>query len=288
MPLPRITALIFTTATLAAFAQPAEWTQPFPPFRIIANVYWVGTYDLSTYLITTPKGHILINTGMANTVPQIAEGVEKLGFHMADVKILTTTHGHIDHVAGLAELKRLTSNQASVVVMAEDAPLLETGGAADFRWGDDPAMRFEAVKVDRRLKNGDKIELGGTTLHAHLHSGHTKGATSFTFDVRENGKTYRVGIMNMGSINPGVKVTGMPKFPEIGQAYARTFHDQKDTHIDVFLASHASQFALHDKYKPGEAYNTTRFVDPKGYHDAVLKLEKAYQQQLDKERAQAR
>src|SRR5262249_43901929 len=152
------------------------------------------------------------------TVPQIKSGIEQLGFHLSDVKILTATHGHFDHVAGLAELKRLTG--ARLMMSEADAELLQSGGKSDFRFGDDPAARFEPVTVDRKLKNGDKIELGGVVLITHLHPGHTKGATSFTFDVRENNKTYRVGIINMGSINPGVRVSGMPNFPDIAQAYA--------------------------------------------------------------------
>jgi metallo-beta-lactamase class B len=259
-----------------------DWIKPFPPFRMIGNVYWVGTYDLSTYLITTPQGHFLINTGLVQTVPQIKAGVEQLGFKLTDVKILTATHGHFDHVAGLAELKRMTG--ASVVISEQDAELLESGAKSDFRFGDDPAARFEPVKVDRRLKNGDKIELGGVILTAHHHPGHTKGATSFTFDVRENNKTYRVGIMNMPGINPGVRVSGMPKFTEIAQAYATTFHDQKEMKIDVWLASHAAQFEMHKKYQPGGAYNPDRFVDPDGFHRAVERLEKLYRDQLAKER----
>ena len=265
-----------------SFANP-EWVKPFPPFRIVANVYWVGTWDLSTYLITTPQGHILVNTGLAETVPQIKAGIEQLGFKLSDVKILTATHGHFDHVAGLAELQRLT--HAQVVISEPDADLLETGGKSDFRFGDDPAARFEPLHVDRRLKNGDRIELGGVILTAHLHAGHTKGATSFTFDVRDAGKTYRVGIMNMPSINPGVRVSGMPKFPDIREAYARTFHDQKETKIDIFLASHASQFDLHKKYSPGDPYRADRFVDPAGFQAAVARLEKAYREQLAKEQS---
>lgn len=258
-----------------------EWTKPFPPFRIIRNVYWVGTYDLSSYLITTPAGHILINTGLADSVPQIRSGIEQLGFKLSDVKILTATHGHFDHVAGLAELKRLTG--ARLMMSEPDAELLESGAKSDFRFGDDPGARFEPVQVDRKLKNSEKIELGGVVLTAHLHAGHTKGATSFTFDVQENNRTYRVSIINMASINPGVRVSGMPKFPNIAQAYAQTFHDQREMQIDVWLASHAAQFALHKKYQPGDAYNPDRFVDPQGFQAAVAALEKIYRDQLAKE-----
>jgi metallo-beta-lactamase class B len=275
---------LLIAAAVCAGAQPTpapanpEWTKPFPPFKIIGNVYWVGTWDLSTYLIVTPQGNILINTGLAETVPLIKQGVEQLGFKLSDTKILTATHGHGDHVAGMAELKRMTG--AKMVMSEQDADVLESGGKTDFRFGDTAQARFEPVKVDERLKDGGTISLGGTTLTGHLNPGHTKGATSFTFDVREQGKTYHVGIVNMGSINPGVKVSGMPKFPDITQAYARTFHDQKEMKIDIWLASHAAQFKLHDKYQPGDAYNPERFVDPKGFHEAVERLEKIYQDQL--------
>lgn len=271
--------------SLPAFGQQdPDWTRPFPPFRIIGNVYWVGSYDLSSYLITTPQGNIIINTGVGDTAKQIKASVEQLGFKIADTKILTATHGHWDHVAGLAELKRMTG--ARLVVSEPDKELFESGGRADFRWGDDPGARFEPAKVDGTFKDNDTIALGGTVLTAHLHPGHTKGATSFTLNVQESGKTYRVVIANMASINPGVKVSGMPKYPGIGDDYARTFKAQKDMPIDVWLASHASQFDLHKKYKPGDPYNPERFVDPQGFKAALERLEKSYREQLAKERAQ--
>jgi metallo-beta-lactamase class B len=266
-----------------AAAQNADWRRPFPAFKLIGNVYWVGTYDLSTYLITTDAGHILINTGFVETVPEIQKGVEQLGFDFDDVEILTATHGHFDHVAGLAELKRLT--RARLMMSEADAALLEDGGKSDFRFGDDPDTNFAPVQVDRRLKDQDTIALGGVTLTAHHHPGHTKGATSFTMTVREGGRDYRVVIANMGSINPGVTVSGMPKYPTIGDDYARTFAAQKALPVDVFLASHAAQFGMHDKYKPGDAYDPERFVDPQGYRAAVERLERIYREQLARERA---
>lgn len=268
--------------TPPAAAQNPEWTRTFPPFRIVGNVYWVGGYDLSTYLITTPAGHILINTGVGDTAKQIAASMSELGFKVADTRILTSTHGHFDHVAGLAELKRMTG--AAVVVSEPDKELLESGGRRDFRFGDTPGAQFEPVGVDRTVKDGEKISLGGTELTAHLHAGHTKGATSFTMNVEDGGRTYRVIIANMGSINPGVRVTGMPGYPGIGQDYARTFLAQKDMKVDIWLASHASQFNLHDKYTPGAPYDPGRFVDPAGFLAAVQRLEKAYLDQLARER----
>ena len=258
-----------------------EWVRAVPPFRIIGNIYWVGTYDLSTYLITTPAGNILINTGLASTVPQIQANVEKLGFKMSDTKILTATHGHFDHVAGLAELKRKTG--AQVVMSAPDVELLESGGKVDYLFGDRPSTNFEPVKVDRSFQDGEKISLGGVELTAHHHPGHTKGAMSFTTTVSEGGKSYRVVIANMGSINPGTVLKGMPKYPGIGADYAKTFASQKDMQVDVFLASHASQFGLYKKYQSGDSYKAGRFVDPQGFHAEVERLEKAYRAQMERE-----
>jgi metallo-beta-lactamase class B len=276
-------AAILLQGPAANGQNPDTWTRPFAPFKLIGNIYWVGSYDLSTYLVTTPQGHILVNTGVGDTAQQIKSGVEQLGFKMADVKILTATHGHWDHVAGLAALKKMTG--AALVVSEPEKELLESGGKTDFRFGSVEGSWFEPVKVDRTFKDGGTVSLGGTVLTAHLHPGHTKGATSFTTEVRENGKTYRVVIANLGSINPGVTVTGMAAYPGIQQDYARTFASQKAMTIDIFLASHASQFRMHEKYKAGDPYIPERFVDPKGFLDAVERLEKAYLDQVLKERA---
>jgi metallo-beta-lactamase class B len=282
--------LLFLAIGGTALAQPqnaapqnADWTRPFPPFRMIANIYWVGSYDLSTYLITTPQGNILINTGVGDTAQQIKASVEQLGFKIADTKILTATHGHFDHVAGMADLKKMTG--ARLIVSEGDKELLESGGKADFRFGETPGARFPPVTVDQTFKDGEKIALGGTELTAHHHPGHTKGATSFTLTVQEAGRSYRVIIANMPSINPGVTVSGMANYPKITEDYARTFRAQKELNSDVWLASHAAQFGMHEKYKPGDPYNPDRFVDPKGFQAAVQKLEQAYLEQLAKERS---
>ena len=259
-----------------------EWTRPFAPFRIVGTIYWVGSYDLSSYLITTPAGNILINTGIGDTAQQIKKNVEQLGFTMSDTKILTATHGHFDHVAGLAELKSMTG--ARVLIADQDRSLLETGGKTDFAFGTSPSAQFPPVQVDGTFKEGDTISLGGTTLTVHRHAGHTRGATSFTTTVVESGKTYRVGIVNMGSINPGVRLVTRPSYPGIADDYAKTFLAQKDLRLDIFLASHASQFGLHEKHAPGDAYNPERFVDPKGYLEGVQKLETVYLAQVAKER----
>jgi len=275
-----ITAVLLLMPSIVAAQKPVQvpfdpdWVKPFPPFHVIGNIYYVGTWDLASYLITTPEGNILINSGMSETVPQIIQGIETLGFKIGDVKLLLATHAHFDHVAGLAELKRRTN--AKIILSQEDAELFQSGGKSDFFFGNSPKAHFNSAPVDRTLADGEKITLGGTTLTAHLHPGHTKGATSFTTTLQENGKTYRVGIMNMGSINDGVNVAGMPGFPDIEAAYRKTFRDQKALDIDIFLASHAGQFNLHRKYQPGDRYDSERFVDPSGYRAAVARMEASF------------
>ncbi|MBM3780958.1 MAG: subclass B3 metallo-beta-lactamase [Acidobacteria bacterium] len=259
-----------------------DWTRPMAPFRMVGPIYWVGSHDLSTYLITTPAGHILINTGIADTADQIAKGIVQLGFSLADVKVLTATHAHYDHAWGLAELKRRT--KARVVVNRADRELFASGGKTDYLWASRPEMHFEPVPIDDTFTDGGTISLGGVTLTAHHHPGHSKGATSFTLTVRENGRDYRVIIANMGSINPGARVTGMPSYPDIGRDYALTFERQKAMSVDVFLASHASQFRLHEQYTPGAAYDPARFVDPDGFRRSVEQLERTYREQLARER----
>src|SRR6476660_5263943 len=164
-----------------AAPQNADWTRPFPPFRIIGNIYWVGSYDLSTYLITTPQGHILINTGVGDTAQQIKASVEQLGFKIADTKILTATHGHFDHVAGMAALKKMTG--AKLMISENDKDLLESGGKTDFRFGDTASARFYSFYFFFSSRRRHTRSLGGTVLTAHLNAGHTKGATSFTLNV---------------------------------------------------------------------------------------------------------
>jgi metallo-beta-lactamase class B len=259
-----------------------DWTRSTPPVRIAGNVYYVGTYDLSSYLITTDEGHILINTGLASSAPQIRRNVEALGFRFADIRLLMATHAHWDHVAALAEIKKATG--ARMAMHEADAGVLESGGKTDFRWGSDPGSHFAPVTVDQRLKDGDVVRLGGTAITVHHHPGHTRGASSFALTVRDGGRDYRVVIANMGSINPGVRLTGTPSYPGIAEDYARTFRAQRAMPLDIFLASHASQFGLHRKHVPGAPHDPARFMDVQGFREAVARLERVYLDQLEAER----
>src|SRR5215470_2620587 len=176
-------------ATLMAQDKP-EWKQPFLPHRIIGNIYYVGGKDLASYLITTLEGHILINSNLESSVPQIRESVEKLGFKFSDIKILLISHAHFDHCAGSAKIKELTG--AKYMVMDADVPVVESGGKRDFQYGNLKEAAYPATKVDRVLHDGDQVTLGGVTLVAHKTPGHTRGCTTWTMKVADGGKTYDV------------------------------------------------------------------------------------------------
>jgi metallo-beta-lactamase class B len=255
-----------------------EWEVPFPPVHIVGNVYYVGTHELAAYLITTDEGHILINTGVASSVPMIQENIAALGFDFDDIEVITATHAHHDHVAGLGEIQRLTG--AEMYMQEADVPVIVSGGNDDYRYPDGRGYIYEPIEVQHILQDGDTIELGGVVLTAHHHPGHTKGATSFSLTVEENGRDYNVLIANMGSVNAGVNLTYMPGYPEIAEDYRRTFEAQQALNPDIWLASHAAQFGLHEKYAPGMAYDPNRFVDPEGWHAKVAEYEAAYEERL--------
>ena len=284
-------AAVFASAPLHIAAQQTyrqlpinvpAYVKPFEPLRIVGNLYYVGTYDLAVYLITTSEGHILINTGVNDSVAPIRASIEALGFKFSDIKILLGTHGHWDHVAGMAEIKRITG--AKMMMHEEDTPLVESGGSMDYRFPNGRGPVFEPVKVDRQLKEGDKVKLGDTELTVIHHPGHTKGSTSFTYTAKDGGRDYPVLIVNMGSINPGVMVTGMPAFPNITDAYATTLKRQKELRPVVWVSSHAGHFNLHQKYKPGDRYDANRFVDTDGFLAKIQFYEKLYNAQLERER----
>ncbi|MGC2615386.1 MAG: metallo-beta-lactamase, partial [Terracidiphilus sp.] len=180
--LPRIvSAFIFVIFSLHLAAEvPASWTTPFPAFRIAGNLYYVGSEDLAAYLIVTPQGNILINSNLESSPPLIQKAIESLGFKYSDTRILLISHGHYDHCAGSAEIKRETG--AKYEVMAQDVPVVESGGHNDFDYAADKTMWFPPTKVDRILHDGDTVSLGGTTLTAHLTAGHTRGTTTWTLD----------------------------------------------------------------------------------------------------------
>lgn len=268
------------TCAIAWSAQNDAWTQSFPGHRVIGNLYSVGTYDLSVFLITSDAGHILINTGLENSTAQIRDNIEALGFELEDVSILLTQQAHWDHAAALAEIKQITGAQMWATM--DDARVLEDGGFSDPHFGGQQS--FEPVAVDRIIKQDDVIELGEIRLTVHEHPGHTEGSSSYSMVVQEGGREYKVLIANMGSVNAGKRLAVDPTYAGVAADFAHTFTEQKSLEVDVWVAAHASQYGLHDKWQPGQSYNPDTFVDPDGYLEAVESHEKLFLQALAAER----
>jgi metallo-beta-lactamase class B len=279
-----LTAALIVAGVAAQQPRPAREDQnlkPFPPFHIVGNLYYVGMYEHASYLITTPEGSILINTGVPGTGKTIRANIESLGFKVSDIKILLAMHAHWDHVGDMAEMKRITG--AKFMMEEKDVPVVEDGGVSDYRFPGGGKQMWEPVKVDRVLKDGDKIKLGGVELTALHHPGHTKGTTSFTYTVRENGKSYNVGIINIDTVNEETKLTNTPSYPNIIADYTSTFEKQLKLNPDVWVSAHAHHYNLHGIYQPGDAYDPNRW---KGYREAVLASQKEFQERLAKERAE--
>lgn len=253
-----------------------NWTKDYPSFRIAGNLYYVGTYDLACYLITTPQGDILINTGLPGSAPMILNHIKFLGFKPTDIKILLATHAHYDHVGAMADIKRITG--AKLYINEKDAPVMADGGKSDYVFGNKGAT-FPSVKVDRLLHEHDMVKLGNMQITVLHHPGHTKGACSFLFNVKDQHKTYRVLIANMPTILDGVKPV-MHTYPNVVQDYGRTFKDMRGLKFDIWLSSHASQFGLQQKHHPGDQYNPAAFIDQKGYDKMLGDLYNAYQKKL--------
>jgi len=256
------------------------WNRPIKPFRIMGNLYYVGTNYLASYLITTPSGDILINPNYEQSVPVIRESVEKLGFHFSDIKIILISHAHDDHAAGCALAKRMTG--AKLMVMDADVAEIENGGAGDFQYVN---SRWPRAKVDRVLHDGDTVRLGGNVLTAHLTPGHTKGCTTWTMDVTEDGRTYHVVIVGSPNVNTGYKLVGNELYPTIAADYEKTFRVLASLPCDVFLGAHGVYFNMDEKLKRLGTGDGNPFIDPDGYRAYVSEREQAFRTELAAQKA---
>jgi metallo-beta-lactamase class B len=259
-----------------------DWIADHAPFRIAGNLYYVGSKDLASYLIVTPQGDILINSSLTVSVPQIRKNVEALGFHFNDIKILLISHAHSDHDAGSAEIKRLTG--ARYEVMEADIPVVESGGRADFFYND-AKNAYPPAKVDRPLHDGDEVRLGDAVLVAHLTPGHTRGCTTWTMKVSEGGKTYNVVIIGSTTVNPGYRLVGNKKYPQIADDYARTFRILQSLPCDIFLGAHGGYFDMEAKYARMKKGGPNPFIDPQGYQMFVKEREQTYRAELARQSA---
>lgn len=275
-----IVALVVTASEATPPVQ-QDWTEPFPAFRIAGNLYYVGSKGLASYLVTTPDGHILINSNMEANVPMIRTSVESLGFKFSDIKILLISHAHYDHCAGSASIKQLTGGK--YMVMDGDVDVVESGGKSDFQYGNDPTAQYPPAKVDRVLHDGDEVKLGNATLKAHLTPGHTKGCTTWTMKVNDGSKMRDVVIIGSPNVNPGYQLVGGTVYPRMREDFEKTFRVLNSLPVDYFLGAHGSYFDLEKKYPQLKAGNSSALIDPSGYKEYVEERGNAFRRELKKQ-----
>jgi metallo-beta-lactamase class B len=260
----------------------AAWNKPTEPFKIIDNVYYVGTNGLASYLITSPQGHILVDTVMPEATSQIKASIEKLGFKVTDIKYLVNTHAHIDHTGGFAEMKQVSG--AQMVAGEADKPLLEGGYYPGQQ--EETLLQFPAVKVDRTVREGDKVTVGDVTLTAHETPGHSPGCTSWEFSVKDGDATRSVLIFCSGTVALN-RLVGSPTYPGIVDDYKKTFAGAKDMKVDVLLAPHPEMYRMADKRAMLADGQPNPFVVPGEFNAYAATLEKAFEEGLAKQTAAA-
>jgi metallo-beta-lactamase class B len=271
---------ILASGAPARAQDPLEIT-PFKPFRIADNLYFVGTEGLGMFLVNTPQGSILVNTGYELNVRRLRASVEYLGFRFSDIRILLASHAHGDHIGGAAMVQRITG--AKYMVMDADVPVVTSGGAKDFAYGADLTMRFPIARVDRVLRDGDTVRLGGAVLVAHRTAGHTKGATTWTMRVNDRGAMRDVLILSSPNVNEGYRLVDNAGYPSIAEDYQRAFRSLRGLPCDIFLAAHGSQFNLRAKYQRMIAGDTSAFIDPEGCRKWLTDREQVFNAELAKQ-----
>jgi metallo-beta-lactamase class B len=257
---------------------PPDWVNPFPPHRVMGNLYYVGSEGLASYLVTTPDGNILINSSLEQSVPLIQASIEKLGFKFSDTKILLISHAHWDHCAGSAKIIQATG--AKYMVMAEDVPVVESGGKKDFHYGNDQTTWYPPAKVDRALLGAEAVRLGGAVLVAWKTPGHTKDCTTWTMKMTDDksGKICHTTIVGSPNVNN-------LEYPTIAWSYQHAFMVWKQFPWEniVFLGAHGSYYDMKTKYAKLNDGGENPFIDTAGYKAYIADREGAFREELKKQ-----
>lgn len=270
-------AVAFLVSTLPAFAQTAReltpeqratWNAPSEPFRIIDNIYYVGTAGLASYLVTSPGGHVLVNAALPEAIPQIKANIDRLGFRLADIKYLLATHAHADHTFGLAEMQKATG--AQMVTSAGDKQVLE--GQETSAWADNPA-ELSPVRVDRVIGPGDKVMIGKLSLLAWMTPGHSPGCTTWTTVAREK-KWNQTAVFYC---SPAAAVNALTDdYPERAADYKKTYETSRGIIASIFLPPHPEMFGMEEKRPLIGQYGVNPFVKSGEFHSFVREAEKPY------------
>lgn len=268
-------ACLFAASGPYAPANP-RWNRPAEPFRIVGNLYYVGASGVSAFLIATPEGHILLDTGFRETVPIIEKNLEKLGFHLTDIRLVLALHAHYDHAGGVAGIK--ARSKARFLANPADAPQFSRGGQRDFAFGN--AYPFPPVVPDGLLREGEPVGLGGVWLTPHFTPGHTPGCTSWSFTIPAGGHSYRVVLV--GSLTaPGYRLVGNPRYPGIVRDFESSFAKLRALPCDIFLTQHGWDFDLDRKIRLRTQFpGRNPFVDPAGYLRYLDRSQAAFHKQV--------
>ena len=280
--LPLLMLSVVALAVVGGVAQERDGshdTAPVTPFRIIGGIYYVGMADISSFLIATPNGHVLLDSTYEHTVPVVQKGIESLGFELRDIRIILNSHAHSDHLGGHKRMKDLTG--ARVVMSEPDAAVLADGGRSDFQNAENKQL-YPALKSDRVIQDGEEVRLGGVTLVAHLTPGHTKGCTTWTTVVEESGQEYDVvfacGLPSRGQATPNAKYPGMREDTR------KAFATARGVQADVFLAQHGRAFRFLEKMKRHQEGATPNpFIDPQGFRAYAEERERLFLEALEKQ-----
>lgn len=269
-------------APLDPFAESGRWNKPFAPFTVIGNIHYVGTEGVSAFLVTTPKGHILIDGILAQSVPQIIANIRTLGFDIRDVKYLLNSHAHIDHAGGLAGLQRASG--ALMIASAADRPTLEAGAIG---FGPTKDMPFPPIRVDRVVGEEDTVQLGAVALMAHMTPGHTQGCTTWTMAVKGADGAPHTAIFHCSTTVAGQSL--IPEsWPGMIAAYRASFAKLRATRADVFLGSHENFFDLRPKRARQLAGDANAFVDQEGLARFNDEMERAFDVELERQKGATR
>ena len=257
-----------------------KWIAPFEPFQLIGNIYYVGTDGIAVYVIKTSQGLILMDTAMPQSTGMIKDNIAKLGFKVADIKIILNTHAHLDHTGGFAEIKKETG--AQLVAGERDKPLLEGGYYPGDEKNED--LAFPAVKVDRAVKEGDKVTLGDTTLTAHATPGHSPGCTSWELTVKDGKENREVLFFCSGTVALN-RLVGQPTYPGIVDDYHATFAKAKAMKIDVLVGPHPEVYGMQAKRAEMKEGAPNPFVKPDELATYATSLSEDFDKQLAKQTA---
>ncbi len=248
--------------------------QPFHPFRVIGNVYYVGLSGVSSFLIATPEGSFVLDGTFKESATQVARNIAALGFRMSDVKYLLNSHVHNDHAGGLAELKRLSG--ARMVASAADGRWLQQGGP-----------EVPPVVVDRTIGDGETLQLGGTTLTARITPGHTPGCTTWTMTTLEHGEAHQVVFYcGTATVDTGRIAGSKARYPGVVADYERSFRILRELPCDVFLHDHPDQFDMLRKRKQMKAGAPNPFVDPTALRRHVDESEREFRAELARQQSE--